>query len=83
MENIKNETYNGWANYNTWNVALWLQNDEFLNMEAMKFSSKGYLAFVKYMSSMGGDISFKTPDKVAWNDPTLDIKALDRMLRSF
>lgn len=25
---MKRQRYNGWANYETWNVALWLGNDE-------------------------------------------------------
>lgn len=25
---VKDQTYNGWTNYETWNVALWLDNEE-------------------------------------------------------
>ncbi len=74
------DTYNGWKNYETWNVALWIQNDEGLYHEARRYRGRGYTDFVKYMLESYGDGTFvATPDGVNWKDPELDIKALDKM----
>ena len=72
--------YNGWKNYETWNVALWVCNDEGLYREARRYRHKGYRAFIACLEGLGGDISFKTPDGVAWNDSGLDIDALNEMI---
>lgn len=34
--NTTNKTYNGWKNWQTWNVALWLGNDEGLYRAAIE-----------------------------------------------
>jgi len=33
-------TYNGWSNYETWNVALWLNNDEPLYRETLRIVAR-------------------------------------------
>lgn len=67
--------YNGWKNYETWNVALWIGNDEGLYNIARE--EKTYLGFVATMRDLD---STETPDHVAWNDSGLDIDALDEMI---
>ena len=68
-------TYNGWKNYETWNVALWIGNDEGLYHLAKKCGN--YITFRDHMRDAGES---ETPDHVAYNDSGLDIPALDEMI---
>lgn len=87
MNQIKDESYNGWKNYETWNVALWIENDEGLYKlaQSCRRSRSPYKAFVDSLQEIGCDtengIDYMTPDQVEWNDSALDIEALDSMIR--
>ena len=70
-------TYNGWANYETWNVALWMQNDE------------GFYSVAQQAEEIGDYIDFlftnghtSTPDGVEIDGPELDYEALDDLVKS-
>ena len=68
--------YNGWTNYETWNVALWIGNDEgFYNLAK---ECDDYETFRETIREFG---STETPDKVPWNDSGLDIDELDEMIQ--
>lgn len=68
-------TYNGWKNWATWNVALWLGNDEELYKTARRCATYAHL--VDRFEVLG---LFYTPDGASYNDPDLDIIALDQLL---
>lgn len=81
-------TYNGWANYHTWNVSLWIANDEMLYNEArlyaqafMNQDSATYADFVAEI--LCDDLGYEqvTPDGVSWTDPYLDHDELDAFIR--
>ena len=64
--------YNGWKNYETWNVNLWIQNDKSLSSIAAE--SESYKDFVDTMREIG---SLETPDRVAWNDSGIDVDEIN------
>lgn len=78
MTTMTDTTYNGHKNYETWNVALWIQNDEGLYTFAREYGHSGYARFAETLREMG---MTETPDHVAYNDSGLDIEALDEMIR--
>ena len=74
--------YNGWKNYETWNVALWLGNDEGLYNEARRFK-RSRTPFSDLRDSLK-EIGFeKTPDCVSLYDHRLSIRELNACIKEF
>lgn len=72
-------TYNGWANRETWNVNLWIANDE--GLYAMSQECETYYEFMDMLRDAfeGEALAYETPDHVSWNDSGLDIDELNRV----
>jgi len=72
------QTYNGWANWETWNVALWIQNDEGLYNLARRRSTRNYQDLVAILWECG---SKETPDGCRWDDPKIDGLEINEMMQ--
>ena len=74
--NLISKSYNGYANYETWNAALWIQNDYGLYRIALQ--CRDYAEFQELMiDDMGMSC---TPDGVLWNDSELNHIELDEVI---
>ena len=80
METATRTTYNGWANRETWNVSLWINNDWVAYEQARGFmvDYKGRTPFQDFVDAYG---YISTPDGVLYNDPKLSKRELNSMMR--
>jgi hypothetical protein len=76
------DNYNGWKNRQTWNVALWINNDEPLYRAAVDYM-KGHKSRAPYKGFIlhEGLQNDRTPDNIAWLGTRLDYRALNEMMR--
>ena len=74
------QTYNGWANYETWNVVLWIGNDWGLYQLALDVVRNGgtYVDLINAILLNCG--ATKTRDNVAYNDAKIDWRAVNEFL---
>jgi len=71
-------TFNGWANYHTWNVALWISNEEMIYRHAKENKNLGYRKWAKRFIDEFGE--YITGDGISWLSDDVDTDEMDEML---
>jgi hypothetical protein len=73
------ETMNGWSNWETHNVAYFLQNDwEFYSVALACGDYREFLAAIA-----DSDVGLTTPDGVPWFSSAINHAEIDRMIEAF
>ena len=77
--------YNGWANYETWNASLWINNDESMYRLAVSYveQARRFGQKVRYdnlIPALEYNFGQMTPDGTRWMDGRIDTAEMDEML---
>ena len=80
METTTRTTYNGWANRETWNVSLHINNhfDAYEQARGFMVDYKGRTPFQDFVDAYG---YVSTSDGVLYNSPKLSKRELNAMMR--
>jgi hypothetical protein len=71
---------NGWTNYETWNVSLWIQNDEGLYRLGRSLRNRRN-PFSDFVSVVVSNFEMmETPDGVRWDDSEIDVDSINKMM---
>jgi len=73
--NLLDTSYNGWTNYETWNIALWIGNDE--SLYSAKCEVECYEDLLELIWEAG---SKETPDGVKWTSSKVNRAELNSNL---
>lgn len=73
---MNENTYNGWANYETWNVALYIQNDYTLYK-----LGQGCKTYAQWLERTRGLRGASTADGVPWLSHKINKREIAEMLR--
>ena len=79
------ETFNGWANYETWNASLWILNEEPMYRLAVAYVEQARRfnhapRFDNLIPALEYNFGQMTPDGVRWMDGRIDTAEMDEML---
>ena len=77
------QTYNGWANYETWNVSLWMQNRQFLYNTAVacvEYKADNEMPYTKFIRNMHNIDELTTNDGVSWDDELVNQDEINEMM---
>ena len=87
MTTATDTTYNGWANYETWNAALWISNDEWLYNTAkacVEYCGDNETPWEKFqrcmLNGLIGRFPAGTGDGVAWDNAAIDAQEMNEMM---
>jgi hypothetical protein len=76
-EHAQENEYNGWTNYETWNVSLWINNNEQMYHIATRKIVRTYRDFVNVAKCLG---ITQTGDGVKFTNPKIDTDEMGEMI---